>query len=377
MRVLFVGPFTGFTSYPVVCKGLVQALTSAGFEVDVADTTWDGSQDHTAPHLMSEDRKLRFLDRKEVVELVQQGKHKDGDGDVCVAVNPSHHMMGIKEKGYKIAGMFVGDVDEIPGSWRALMEQQDVILTPSNWGKHVISKSGIEKHIIVCNHGVSPVFKPDSSIAASDNTITLFHPCSAIYDPERKGTPQLLEAFSKLVNKEEDFDVRLHLVLGGKTKPIRRMLNYLDRNVLDKIDIRLHEGAREPIEIRRDYLSSHVGVFPSRAEGMGMMPIEMRACGVPVIQTMCTGHEDHLDESLHSRDWGIETIRFGEMVEAWGKFGRAPLVTSEWIYESLLNFFMLQEKLTTSAGSKADSVRKGWSWEARTRPLVNWISRQY
>ncbi|MHC4298871.1 MAG: hypothetical protein ACYS7Y_16460, partial [Planctomycetota bacterium] len=61
---------------------------------------------------------------------------------------------------------------------------------------------------------------------------------------------------------------------------------------------------------------------------------------------------------------------------AWGKFGRAPLVTADWIYESLLNFFMLQEKLTASARSKADSVRNGWSWEATTRPLVDWIFRQ-
>lgn len=374
MRVLFVGPFTGFTSYPVVCKGLVQALTSAGFDVDVADTTWDGSPDHTAPHLMSEERSLRFLDRQEVVKLVQQGEHRDGDGDVCVAVNPSHHMMGIKEKGYKLAGMFVGDVDEIPGSWRALMEQQDVILTPSTWGKYVISKSGIENEILVCNHGVSPIFKPDPMIKPPEKTIRFFHACSAIYYPERKGTPQLLEAFSRLVEVRKD--VRLHLVLGGKTKPIRGMLNALDRSVLDKMDIYFREGAREPAEMCYEYQICHAGVYPSRAEGAGMMPLEQRCCGVPVIQTMCTGHGDHLDDSLHSRDWGIEIIHSGEMVEAWGNFGRAPLVTPDWIYNSLLNFLTLREELSMAARIKADFVRKGWSWEETTAPLVSWIRLQ-
>lgn len=371
MRVLFVGPLSGFTSYPVVCKGLVQALTSAGLELDIADTTWDGSPDHTAPHLMGDDRSIRFLDRKEVMELVQQGKHSSGGGGICVAVNPSHHMMGIKDKGYKLAGMFVGDVDKIPGSWQTLMEQQDVILTPSSWGEHVIRKARIEKDVLVCNHGVSPIFQPDPSVTRADYSVIFFHACSAIYYPERKGTPQLLEAFSKLAGVQDN--VRLRLFLGGKTKPIQKMLRALDKSVLDKIEIYFREGAREPAEICYDYQTNHVGIFPSRAEGMGMMPIEMRACGMPVIQTMCTGHADHLDPSLRPRSWGIEVIHHGEMIEAWGSFGKAPMVQPDWIYDSMLNFLTFRDTITEAAQSKADVVRQMWSWEETTAPLVDWI----
>jgi len=236
MRVLFVGPLSGFTSYPVVCKGLVQALTSAGFDVDVADTTWDGSPDHTAPILMEEERSVRFLERKDVVKLVQKGESTGGEGDVCVAVNPSHHLMGVKEKGYKVAGMFVGDVDTIPGAWLALMEQQDVILTPSSWGKQVIGKAGVKRPIIVCNHGISPLFEPpEAPHFEDDGPLVFLHACSAIYYPERKGTPQALEAFAKLVENRND--VSLRLVLGGKTKPMRRMLN-----ALDLVGYRAHPG---------------------------------------------------------------------------------------------------------------------------------------
>ena len=371
MRILFVGPFSGFTSYPVVCKGLVQALTSAGFDVDVADTTWDGSPGHTAPLLMNDHRPIRFLDRKEVVELVQKGEHKSGDGGICVAVNPSHHMMSIKEKGYKLAGMFVGDVDVIPGPWQALMKRQDVILTPSYWGKQVIRKAGITTPVLVCNHGVSPIFKPDSSVEPADDPVIFFHPCSAIYYPERKGTPQLLEAFSRLASIRDD--VRLRLFLGGKTKPVQRMLKALDKTVLDKVEVYYREGAREPVEMCYDYQITHAGVFPSRAEGFGCMPIEMRSCGVPVIQTMCTGHRDHLDPRLKPRSWGIEAVHHGEMTGAWGKFGKAPMVQPDWVYDAMLNFLTFREALTEAAKSKADAVRTGWSWEETTRPLVNWI----
>ena len=72
MRVLFVGPFSGFTSYPVVCKGLVQALTSAGFDVEVADTSWDGSPDHTAPLLINSTDRLVFLGEKRLLGLYKR-----------------------------------------------------------------------------------------------------------------------------------------------------------------------------------------------------------------------------------------------------------------------------------------------------------------
>jgi len=372
MRVLFVGPLSGYTSYPVVCKGLVQALTSAGFELDIADTTWDGSPDHTAPVLMEEGRSIRFLERKDVVKLVQEGVPYESEGDVCVAVNPSHHMMGIKEKGYKIAGMFVGDVDEIPGAWKSLMERQDVILTPSTWGKQVISKAGVGRPIIVCNHGVSPEFTAGRlwPRGATDPFVFL-HACSAIYYPERKGTPQAIEAFSKLVRDRKD--VTLRLILGAKTKPMRKMFNALDEEVIERLQVHFREGAREPPEMRASYLACHAGLFPSRAEGMGMMPIEMRACGLPVIQTMCTGHADHLDPSLDPRQWGITVIRSGEMVEAWGKFGRAPSVTAKDTYEAMVQCLENYDSLRAAALDASEGVRAGWSWEETTRPLVNWI----
>lgn len=372
MRILFVGPLSGYTSYPVVCKGLLQALTSAGFDVDVADTTWDGSPDHTAPILMEEERSIRFLEHKEVARLVKEGESTEAKGDVCVVVNPTHHLMGIKDKGYRIAGMFVGDVDKIPGPWLAIMEKLDVVLTPSSWGKQVIRSSGVETDVLVCNHGISQVFRIPVRPRLPDRPFVFFHACSAMYFPERKGTPQALEAFSRLV--EDGHDVILHLVMGGRTKPMRKMLREtLSKAAIERVRPFWQEGAREPEEIRQAYVSCHAGLYPSRAEGMGMMPIEERACGVPVVQTMCTGHADHLDPSLDPREWGITVVRSGPMVEAWGKFGRAPEVKTDDVYEAMGECMENYDALLSASVAAADGVRAGWAWEETTRPLVGWI----
>jgi len=292
MRVLFVGPLSGYTSYPVVCKGLLQALTSAGFDVDVADTTWDGSPDHTAPILMEEERSIRFLEHKEVARLVKEGESTEANGDVCVVVNPTHHLMGIKDKGYRVAGMFVGDVDKIPGPWLAIMEKLDVVLTPSSWGKQVIQSSGVETDILVCNHGISQIFRIPVLPRLPGRPFIFFHACSAMYFPERKGTPQALEAFSRLV--EDGHDVILHLVMGGRTKPMRKMLREtLSKAAIERVRPFWQEGAREPEEIKKSYLATHAGLFPSRAEGFGMCVahgthITTREGVVPV-QDVCVG----------------------------------------------------------------------------------------
>ena len=280
-------------------------------------------------------------------------------------------MMSIRDKGYKLAGMFVGDVDEIPGSWKTLMGKQDVVLTPSSWGKQIIQASGVKTPVIVCNHGVSTLFTPSISELIPDSPFVFLHTCSAIYYPERKGTPQALEAFAKLV--EDRDDVALRLIVGGKTKPIRKMLNSMPKRAIERIQVIFREGAREPEEIRQAYLNCHAGLFPSRAEGMGMMPIEMRSCGVPVVQTMCTGHADHLDSSIDPRSWGVEVIQSGEMSEAWGKFGHAPTVRPEWVFDAMVNCLANYDKLQAAALDKADAVRFGWSWEETTKPLVEWI----
>jgi len=392
MRILFVGPLSGYTSYPVVCKGLLQALTSAGLEVDVADTSWDGSPDHTAPQLLGDGRSISFLERKDVVKLVQQGESAGGDGDVCVVVNPTHHMMAIKDKGYKIAGMFVGDVDQIPGAWQAIMRQLDVVLTPSSWGMHVVSQAELGCRVLVLNHGVSPLFRP-GVIKIDDSPFVFLHTCSAIYFPERKGTPQALAAFERLA-KERD-DVVLRLILGGRTRPLRKLLNSLDPVAKSKLQVEFREGAREPDEIRRAYLSCHAGLFPSRAEGMGMQPLEMRACGVPVVQTLCTGHADHLNGTIDQRTWatgaanknqalcpdahdprelGITVVPHGTMTEAWGKFGRAPAVAADDVYAAMNECLEHYPELSAAAFENAETIRSDWSWESTTQPLVDWLN---
>lgn len=371
MRVLFVGPVSGYTSYPVVSKGLLRALIDTGIQPVVADVTWDGSPDHTEPYFEQVPDSIEFLEPSQVIDLVQKGELRDEGLRYCVALNPSYHLMKIKETGIRVAGMFVGDVDIIPGSWKQLMEQQDLVLTPSTWGRQIIQEAGVEQPIMVLNHGVSKVFRVPEQNVDCGESFTFFHPCSAVFFPERKGTPQTLEAFERLV--QDDEDVVLKLIFGMKSKPVREMLKKLPDCVKRRINIQFLPGARSQDEIRRAYVTSHVGVFPSRAEGFGICPIEMRACGVPVMQTFCTGHRDHLDPDDNPQRWGIIEVKHGSMTDAWGKFGRAPEVLSSDVYEAMKVCINRYAALKEASCDMADAVRTQWSWQETTKPLIQWL----
>jgi len=305
------------------------------------------------------------------MDLVNRGVLPDDRLEHCIAINPSHHLMKIKETGVKVAGMFVGDVDTIPDSWLQLMKQQDIVLTPSSWGRQIMQGAGVTQPIMVLNHGVSETFKLPEQKVERGESFTFFHPCSAVFFPERKGTPQVIEAFERLV--QEDEDVVLKLIFGMKSKPVREMLKKLPDCAKRRINVQFLAGARSHEDIRRVYVTSHAGVFPSRAEGFGCMPLEMRACGVPILQTFCTGHQDHLDPDDNPQRWGIVEIKHGEMVPAWGKFGKAPEVLAEDVYEAMKACINKYSSLQMAAFDMAEAVQAQWSWQETTAPLVKWL----
>jgi glycosyltransferase involved in cell wall biosynthesis len=368
IQVLFVGPVSGYVSYNVVSKGLLRALTMAGIRPLIADTSWDGSPNHTDGYF--DHKAVQWLDRRDVLHLVQKGEALGDGPKICVAVNPTHHLMEIANKGIQVAGLHVGDVDVIPPAWRELMNREAVVLCPSSWMRQVVQNSGVTTPTLVVHHGVGPLFAPSLETPDTDELpVVLLHLCASTFYPERKSTPQVLEAFKQIVDDGEA--VVLRLVFGMKTKQVKHLLQLIPQDIRTRFQVHFQEGSRPQDEISDAYKSVHALLAPSRAEGFGMCPLEARACGVPVIQTMCTGHADHVDGD--PAEWGIVPVAHGDMEPAWGDYGRAPEVTTESIYLAIKAFLALRKEATEAARRRAESVRFNWSWEKVSEPLVQWI----
>jgi glycosyltransferase involved in cell wall biosynthesis len=377
MDILFVGPLSGYTSYPVVCKGILRTIIESGIRPIVADVSWDGSQNHTDSFFDTLDEsKVVFLQQNDMSMLVHQGiPPADYDCNICVALNPSETLVGVRRSGVKVFGLFVGDVDVVPESWQHVLDQCDVVMTPSAWCRDVIAASGVKTPLMVLNHGIASIFSPISSAerhCGNPNGVFVFlHMCSAVFCPERKGTPQFFKAIGHLV--DDGCDISARVVFGMQTRIVKQMLKELPDRVKAHTQIHFLSGARPQDEIIKTYNGAHAVVFPSRAEGFGCIPLEVRACGIPVVQTLCTGHRDHLEPGENPEHWGVVPVTHGPLTTAWANYGRAPSVESANVANAMKQCIGQYDQLRSAAMDRAEAVRMRWSWSETTKPLIELI----
>jgi len=260
------------------------------------------------------------------------------------------------------------------------MNQCEVVMAPSSWCRDVMVTSGAIPRLMfmVLNHGISDVFAPASNpeimSGDPDDGFVFLHLCSAVFYPERKGTPQFFEAAEQLV--KEGANIIARVVFGAKTRGIKKLLANLSPEMNNHTQMHFFSGARPQPDIVNIYSGCHAAVFPSRAEGFGCIPLEVRACGIPVVQTMCTGHRDHIDPDDDPSRWGIVEIPHGPLEPAWGSFGKAPTVRPQDVYEAMKKCIANYENLREAALDMADAVRTQWSWSETTRPLIEFLRKE-
>jgi glycosyltransferase involved in cell wall biosynthesis len=361
-RLIVVGAVTGYHSYPTVMQGLLRGLCAAGLRPEVADQSTTGGR-HAGGAL--DGMSIRWLDAGESSEVTTTAV----PGAVYFVLNPTVvFARACVEAGSPLVGMHVVDVDRLPAHWIEAIAAETLTVVPSCWMERVVRSSGFaSKDVIVANHGVGPAFRRQPP-GVPHGPFWLLHTCSSVYFPERKGTPQLLEAFDRLIRWKRN--VQLTFIVPMLTKPIRRLLGGLSGEARDRVLVQQHPEGMPAEAMVALYAAAEALVVPSRAEGFGLQSLEMRACGRPVAQTLCTGMVDHLPPGEGPVGWGIIPIAHGEMAPAWGDFGLAPTVTAENIEGSLLHLLDRRAELTEMAQARADEVAEAWAWERTTAGLA-------
>lgn len=119
-------------------------------------------------------------------------------------------------------------------------------------------------------------FRNDENNLALKDKVTFFH--SAGYNPERKGTKYLIEAFEKLSHK---YPNRSQLIIHSQvelTKYCKDMEQILKKNKDIKVICKT-------VPAPGLYHLGDVYVYPSILDGLGLTVAEAFACGLPVIMT--------------------------------------------------------------------------------------------
>lgn len=242
----------------------------------------------------------------------------------------------------------------------AMRPMIDGIFATSHWAKDVLVKSFPSLPVLVWQHGVLPDFfvqeeqRESVSQRYDSNEFQLLHVTSTV---SRKGTFELLLAWRRFTQQFPTLRCRLDLLVNPQ-----HLMEFSDCvSSLRLASVLVAPGqSYETRQLRVGMSAYHGVVQPSRAEGFGLVPLEARACGIPVLMTACTGHADHVEGP------GVVVVPHRDSAKSDDFPGAtAPTVDAEDIYAALLTFYNDWKRWDREARDHAPTLQKEWAWENR------------
>lgn len=244
-----------------------------------------------------------------------------------------------------------------------LERQATHILAPSTWAYHVLRAQCPALPVLVAPHGVSHDLQPYSAQPCRQDYeaggFKVFHFSTS--NGERKATRELVQAWQR-VHADLGPGARLYCVLNNPTSlqwvgldDHRTNVSLCDRNDHSEAVFAAHMA------------HIHLVAQPSRGEGFGLVPLEARAAGCPVLMTDCTGHSEHAGTS----EDGCVVVPSGPYAEIDdGPGAEAPTVRVDDIAQALLEAHRNWKKLKENALARAELVRRNWSWEKKLATIL-------
>jgi glycosyltransferase involved in cell wall biosynthesis len=235
----------------------------------------------------------------------------------------------------------------------------DRFLATSTWCREVLEKEFPEHPVGLYLHGVQSHFKvleeERKKVRESDGFRAL-HVTST--RTQRKGTYELLRAWKELNIKNGELVLLVNPTLAYSFG------RYLKDNKIPSTKV-LSGLSFTDKQMLYGFSQTHVVIQPSRAEGFGLVPLEARACGVPVVATDCTGHADHVQGP------GVQVVETGPLEEIDDYPGAvAPRLTWESVADALLQAHDKWRELDADAMAHASIIQEEWSWKNVTKKML-------
>jgi len=257
-------------------------------------------------------------------------------------------------------------------SWlpEVVMEQTTKHVTgyvgTSAWASSVVEHYAADLPVYTWPHGVDSGFVPHKT--PPDGEFSVLHLASTHL--QRKSTEQLIHGWAEAIRGGQlPAKAKLRLVINGPRGYYLETVHAASGGCIEIADSftfypRLDLSV-EDLSVM--YSRHHFVCQPSRAEGFGLVPVEARACGVPVIVTACTGHAEHVLQGLS----GLVIVPHGadELVND-GPGALAPSVAAADIQAALALAYAQRADMGQQARDTATSVREQWSWEAVTAKFL-------
>lgn len=278
---------------------------------------------------------------------------------------------------------------------RAMAASATVVATPSGWAKDVLDEAfeiaGIRMPVAVVPHGVFAVPPVQVNTYAAERLEqrlmerwpTAFLPDALLHwstsAHQRKGTRELLEAWGILAERGKLAGSKLVLILDPEARSaVTGLMLRLRRGALAAEHTIMVErgigqlGGLDPHSMRGVLQLVGGVVQPSRGEGFGIVPLEARAAGCPVLTTACTGHSEHLasiaGEAAAHGVVIVESHADGPIDD--GPAALAPTLRVDELVAALEGFISERRTLAARSRERAREVELAWSWEKASSGII-------
>lgn len=183
-------------------------------------------------------------------------------------------------------------------------------------------------------------------------------------DGQRKGTLELIQAWQQV---QLGKDAKLFLVLDYHARAQLQARMVAEDLPLPSSVVMVPRADIDAERMSGLLCHMHLVACPSRGEGFGLLPLQARACGVPVVATLTTGHS-----AGHVQGGGVVSIdQSPEMVPIDdGPAALAQAVRPEDIAAALREAHLGWRTLSQLALAEAPAVIEEWSWHRQLTPLL-------
>lgn len=266
----------------------------------------------------------------------------------------------------------------LQSDYLAWLNEAQVILVPSAWGKGVLISNGMPaERIDVVPEGVNcdrfhPYLRKNYQNANDD----MYRVLVVSKFEQRKGFPELLEGYAQAFGT--DNSARLIL------KSDNLWMKSLPNNSYDKDISRLSQMATEAgiknavflngvmsdQDMTHLYNACDVLLFPSRAEGWGLPLIEAMASGLPVATTCYSGHSEFLEPVQNYV--GIIDHKMVPMGTD-GCEGEWAKAEADDISACLVNMRTNRNHFQRLAMEAASTIRSNYSWRNAAEAFITAI----
>lgn len=238
------------------------------------------------------------------------------------------------------------------------LKKADYWLTPSLWAREILSQYVDERNIFVVHHGVEGDFK----------YIKRKFPVSKPFRFLWVGAPNERKGWGEVASVWKFFEREPSLELYLKTTGLKNEYETKGNVILDSRNLTKHE-------LIKLYHSAHCFIFPTRAEGFGLVLAEAMATGLPCIATDYSGVTDFFDDTVgfpipYNMGDIKATYMDGTTDITQAAFPNVDILAATMIY-IVKNYNKAKEK-----GKKASEwIHRNFTWERSARTLVDIIGK--